>query len=313
LELAKNESRLGDLREELMSALRDAAAKRWPASKYRELAEGAPVSDRGVWRINFRDISANMTNTRVVEDRTAFAAVPNSRIQGFDQQVIGITAKTDANWAYRDYRWSNSFELEYSKARLRPPGQPEVVNTPNNRLAAQTLGTRRVAGVPWPWLARSIGPAFGVEYEGQVEATQGLRKKEIYSVLPGVELFDGNVVQSLQLSASIKRDFSRLVPNTQYGLRERLVLSAPIKAARLQAEILTRYFFLTKRDAPEDLRLESDFQFKLMLPLWKSITLAPFADLYLFQLKTSPESGYSFITGISLGFSRLWKPGYEKF
>lgn len=310
---ARVAERFGGLRDEVLAALLDAAERRWPVAKYRALAEGAPVRETGVWRIGFRDISANITNTRVVKDAAAFAAVPNSRVQGFDQQVVGVTAKTDASYSYRDYRWSNSFELEYSKARLRPPGQPEVVNTPNNRLAAQTLGTRRVAGVSWPWLARSIGPAFGVEYEGQVENTPGLRKKEIYSVLPGVELFDGTFVQSLQLSASIKRDLSRLVPNTQYGLRERLVISAPLRAARLQAELLTRYFFLTPRDAPEDLRLESDLNFKVMVPLYKGLTLAPFADLYVFQLKTSPKAGYSFITGISLGFSRLWKPGYEKF
>ncbi|MBI4349730.1 MAG: hypothetical protein HY553_23035, partial [Elusimicrobia bacterium] len=310
---AAEAQRFGALREEVVAGLRRAAEERWPVARYRGLMEGAPVRETGVWRINFRDIAAHITNTRVVKDPAAFASVPNSRVQGFDQQVVGMTAKADAGYSYRDYRWSNLFELEYSRARLRPPNQPEIVNTPNNRLAAQTLLTRRAAGVPWPWLARSIGPAIGFEYEGQVENTPGLRKKEIYSVLPGVELFDGTFVQSLQLSASIKRDLSRQVPNTQYGLRERLVISAPVGAARLQADILTRYFFLTPRDAPEDLRLESNLQVKLVVPLYKALTLAPFADLYLFQLKTSPESGYSFITGISLGFSRLWKPGYERF
>ncbi|MBI4422507.1 MAG: hypothetical protein HY554_02200 [Elusimicrobia bacterium] len=306
--------RLGSLREEVVGRLRLASRERWPLERYRAAAEGAPVRETGVWRIHFRDISANVANTRVVRDPGAFAQVPNSRVQGFDQQVVGLTLKTDADYQYRDYRWSNSAALEYGKARLRPPNQPPLVNTPANRVGVQTVATRRQGGVPFPWLARSYGPSLGFEYEGQVENTPGLRRKEIYSALPGVELFDGSVVQSLQLSGSVKRDFSRQAPNTQYGVRQRLVLAAPVRAgARLQGELLTRYFFLTRRDSREDLRLETNLQLKLTVPLYKHLTLAPFADLYAFQLKTSSESGYSFMTGISLGFSRLWKPGYEKF
>lgn len=304
----------GALRDAVIDSLREASEHRWGPDRYRALAEGAPRKETGVWRVNFRDVSLNMTNTHVVEDRQDFTKVPNSRVQGFDQQVLGVVAKTDADYLYKDYRWGNSFALEYSRARLRPPDQPEVINTPNNRLDFQTTGTRRVAGIPITWFARSFGPSIGAEYQGQVQAQAGLRRKEVYSLLPGVEFFDGTVVQSLQLSGSLKRDFSRVVPNNQYGLRERLVLSAPLRAGmKLAGEFVTSYYFLTPRDSNEDLRLESELQAKLMVPLYKGLTLAPFANLYVFQAKVSPASGYSFITGLSLAFSRLWKPGYEKF
>ena len=304
----------GPLRDAVIDSLRRAASGRWGADRYRALAEGVPVRERGVWRVNFRDVSLNTTNTHVVEDRASFAQVPDPRVQGFDQQVVGITAKTDADYLYKDFHWGNSFALEYSRARLRPPNAPQIINTPNNRLDLQTTVTRRVAGIPVAWLARSFGPSMGFEYEGQVAATPGLRRKQVYSLLPGVEFFDGTVVQSLQLSAGLKRDYSRVVPNNQYGLRGRLVLSTPLRAGlRLTGEFLTRYYFLTRRDSDQDLRLESEMQIKLHVPLYKSLTLAPFANLYIFQLKTTPASGYSFLTGISLGFSRLWKPGYEKF
>ena len=304
----------GPLREAVTDALRGAERLRWSPGVYRALAEGGPVRQTGVWRVNFRDISLNISNTHVVKDADAFSRVPNPRVQGFDQQVVGMTVKTDVDYLYKDFHWGNGFSLEYSRARLRPPNAPEIINTPNNRLDFQTTVTRRVAGIPVAWLARSFGPSAGLEYEGQVAATPGLRRKEIYSFLPGVEFYDGTVVQSLQLSGSVKRDLSRAVPNNQYGVRERLVLSAPLHAGiRVTGEFLTRYFFLTHRDSDEDLRFESELQVKLQVPLYKRLTLSPFANLYIFQLKTRPTSGYSFLTGISLGFSRLWKPGYEKF
>ena len=38
-----------------------------------------------------------------------------------------------------------------------------------------------------------------------------------------------------------------------------------------------------------------------------------FLAFYFFSLKTRPLWGYSAMTGITIGFSRLWKPQYEKF
>ena len=44
-----------------------------------------------------------------------------------------------------------------------------------------------------------------------------------------------------------------------------------------------------------------------------TLILAPFIDVEWFELKVQPSWGYSIMTGVSIGFSRLWKPQYEKF
>ena len=81
----------------------------------------------------------------------------------------------------------------------------------------------------------------------------------------------------------------------------------------LQGELWNNYFFLTKQDTAGDLRLEGDFNVKLRIPVRKYLSVAPFFDFYWFQLKTKPTWGYTTTLGLSIGFSRLWKPQYEDF
>ncbi|HVE13882.1 MAG TPA: hypothetical protein VNI01_10845, partial [Elusimicrobiota bacterium] len=311
---ARNVTPLGDLREIVLSELRSLADSRPGPERYARLMGGAPVAETPLWKVNFRDISINASNTKVLKD-SAFSRVPNSRVQGFDQQLIGMTAKIDADYLLRDFKWSNGFVLEYSQARLSPPDQPRVINTPNNRLSFLTTATRRVGSFPVHWLARSYGPSLGFQYEGEVEKNPGLKRKHIFYAYPGVEFFGGDVMKTVELSANFKRDYSRDVPNNQYGLRARALGSLPIHKGlmTLNGETWVNYFVRSRTDTDQDLGLEGDANFKLQIPIYQHLTLAPFIDFYYFRLKVRPLSGYSAITGLSLGFSRLWKPQYEKF
>jgi hypothetical protein len=180
---------------------------------------------------------------------------------------------------------------------------------------ALTTLTRRTGSIAQKWLAQSWGPSAGLEYDSEFVPTKGLPRKQVYSLFPGVEFFDGTFVRKWELTGTIKREQSRDPPNTQGGLRTRLLLSkdwgpAPVS---LQGELFANYFFLTRRDTIQDLRFEADFNFKLKIPLWKRLTIAPFIDLYIFELKVKPVRGYSAMTGVSIAFSRLWKPQYEGF
>jgi len=298
--------------ETVVSALRKRQGS--PPERFRSWMEGRPSGERGLWRIDFRDISLNLQNTQVVR-ADAFDSVPNPRVQGSNELLIGGQLKTDADYLLRDYKWGNTLELDYARSRLSPRSQPPITNVTANRLSFTTSGTRR-AGVVWaPWLARSWGPSLALNYEGQLEATPPLRRRQIYSAYPGVEFYDGSFVRSLRLAANIKRDYSVDPVDTQYGLRTRALFGrefgpAPLK---LEGEAWANYFFLTRRDHPQDLRWESDVNFKLRIPIRKHLTIAPFLDFYSFALKIRPLWGYSAMTGVSIGFSRVWKPQYERF
>ena len=188
-----------------------------------------------------------------------------------------------------------------------------TTNLAANRIMFRTLGTRRAGGISWTWLARSFGPSLGAQFDGEFESAPGLRRKQIYSVYPGVELFDGSFIRSLELSGNIRRDLSRDPPATQSGLRARALFSAAVGGATLQGEVWNNYFFLTNQDKPTDLRVEGNANAKLRVPIRKHLWVAPFVDMHWFQLKTKPSWGYSLMTGVSLGFTRLWKPQYERF
>ena len=303
----------GTVADAVLSELRARSATATTAD-WRAWMLGRPVSETGLWRVNFRDIGLNLRQTKV-RGSDDFAAVQNSRVQGADELLIGGVLKTDVEYLHREYKWTNSLEMEYAKDRISPRNAPATTNLAANRIMFLTLDTKRVGGIPYGWLARSWGPSVGLQYDGEFEATPGLPRKQTYSLFPGVEFFDGSVVKSLAASGILKRDLSRTPPNTQTGLRLRALASTPVGpgGARLEAELWNNYFFLTPHDNGSDLRVEGDASAKLSIPIRKHLSVAPFVDFYWFGLKTRPVYGYSLITGISIGFSRLWKPQYEDF
>ncbi len=291
-----------------------ARAGRTPPGDYRAWMEGAPVRAPGLWEINFRDISLNLSQTQVSRS-DAFSDVQNSRVQGFNELQIGGALKTDAEYLHRDFKWTNTLEMEYAKDRISPRGGPVSTNLTANRIMLLTLGTRRIGGVPYAWLAHSWGPSLGVEYDSEFESSPGLPRKQVYSALPGVQFFDGTVLKSLETTGILKRDLSRVPPNTQTGLRVRALVSTPVGpgGSQLDGEVWNNYFFLTPHDNDSDLRVEGDANAKLTVPIRRFLSVAPFVDCYWFSLKTRPLWGYSLMTGISIRYSRLWKPQYEPF
>jgi hypothetical protein len=299
------------------AAVLDEMRARAPAAEphdWRHWMEGRPIAEPGLWRVNFRDISLNVRDTRT-QASDAFNSVVNSRVQGSDELLIGETFKTDLEYLHHEYKWTNTLEMEYAKDRIALRDQPAVTNVTSNRIMFLTLDTKRVGRIPYAWLAHSWGPSLGFEYDGEFEPSPGLPRKQVYSVFPGFEFFDGSVVRSLETTGVIKRDLSRTPPNTQTGLRLRMLVSTPLgkAGAKLDGELWNNYFFLTHSDNASDLRLEGDANAKLNIPIRKYLSVAPFVDFYWFGLKTSPTYGYSLMTGISIGFSRLWKPQYESF
>ena len=291
-----------------------ARAGRTPPSDYQAWMMGAPLSEPGLWRLNFRDVGLNLRQTKVVRSND-FNPVPNSRVQGFNELLVGGVLKVDAEYLRRELKWTNTVEAEYAKSRIEPRNAPATTNVAANRLMLLTLGTRRVGRIRQEWLARSWGPSLGFQFDSEFDSAPGLRRKQVYSLFPGVEFFDGTFIRSLELAGIIKRDLGREPPNTQSGLRLRSVYSreiGPVKAL-LQGELWNNYFFLTKQDAAGDLRMEGDFNVKLRVPIRKHLSVAPFLDYYWFQLKTKPTWGYIMTMGVSIGFSRLWKPQYEDF
>lgn len=302
----------GSVSEMLLPSLRKRRGS--PPGAYGGWMRGHPAQERGLWRVDFRDLSLNLQNTQVVR-ADAFDSVSNPRIQGSNELLIGGSLKTDADYLLRDYKWGNTLELDYARSRLSPRRQPPITNITANRLSFTTSGTRRAGAVWAPWLARSWGPSLAFNYEGQLEATPPLRRRQIYSLYPGVEFYDGSFVRNLRLAANLKRDYSVDPVTTQYGLRARALFSRNVgpTPSRLEGEVWANYFVRTASDKAQDLLWESDVNIKLRIPIRRHLTIAPFLDFYSFALKTRPLWGYSAMTGVSIGFSRVWKPQYERF
>jgi hypothetical protein len=283
-------------------------------STWRDWMGGRPISEPGLWRVNFRDISLNIRDTKT-DASIAFANVVNTRVQSADELYIGGDLKTDVDYLHDDYKWTNTLEMAYSKDRIAANGSPAVTSLTDNRIMLMTLGTQKEGTTPYKWLAQSWGPSLGFEFDSQFQPTPGLPLQQVYSAFPGVEFYDGSVFKTIELGGVVKYDASRSPPNLQEGVRARAVLSAPLGShgAKVDGEFWNNYYFLAPDDNASDLRIEGDVNAKLSIPVRKYLTVAPFVDFDWFELKITPTWGYSVMTGISIGFSRLWKPQYESF
>ncbi|MFX8493114.1 hypothetical protein ABTL97_19605, partial [Acinetobacter baumannii] len=89
--------------------------------------------------------------------------------------------KTDAEYLHREYKWTNTLEMEYAKDRISPRNGPATTNLSSNRIMFLTLDTKRLGGIPYSWLAHSWGPSIGLQYDGEFQAAPGLRRKQVYS------------------------------------------------------------------------------------------------------------------------------------
>jgi hypothetical protein len=275
---------------------------------------GRAIDEPGLWRVNFRDVSLNIRDTKTYAN-SDFASVVNTRVQSADELYVGADLKTDVDYLHDDYKWTNTLEMAYSKDRIAANNAPPVTSLTDNRIMLMTLGTEKTGTTPYKWLAQSWGPSLGMEYDSQFQATPGLPLQQVYSVFSGLEFYDGSVFKTIELSGVVKRDMSRIPPNTQEGARARAVVSTPLgtRGAKLSGEFWNNYYVLTHTDNASDLRDEGDFNMKLWIPVTKHLMVAPFVDVEWFELKVVPTWGYSVMSGISIGFSRLWKPQYESF
>lgn len=307
------EKTAGRLDELVLAGLRRQRGS--PPALYRAWAEGRPREDGGLWTIHFRDFGVNIRNTKVVRD-DAFSGVSNSRIQGLDERLVGLVGKLDADYLKGPYKWSSTAEAEYARSTIQPRDGPAVTNTAADRLLLRTAGTRRAGSIGMDWLARSWGPTVGVQFDGEFEAEPGLKRKQVYSAFPGVEFYGGSVVRTLEVAANFRRDLSVEPPRTNYGLRLRSLAALPVgpkKGATLEGDVFANYFFRTPTDGPNDVAVEANAVARLRVPVWRHLSVAPFVDFYVLRLKTRPVWAYSAMTGITISFSRLWRPQYERF
>ena len=315
---AKNVQLREDLGDAVIGDLRRRAAARKKPEWYAHLMEGRPVEETPYWTVNIRDLSVRFTNTKSVRDSDAFQSVPNSRITGFDQQSAGFSFQGDLDYRFRGHKWTNTVETAYAETRLEPRNEPRVIDRTDNRVMALTSFTEHMASFPLHWLGSSVGPSASFQYDGEVKRrTPDAKRRNIYSLNPGVEIYDGSVVNSLQLTATLRRDYSVEPPESQYGARLRAVWAVDVPVGhggygKLQGEVWNNYYFRRHNDLPTDLQLEGDANARLNIAIWKDLSLAPFIDCYWFKLKERPLNGYSLMTGVSLSFTRLWKPQFEK-
>lgn len=288
------------------------AARTAYETEVRSLAEGA-TPERPVWRLHLRELSAQFSNTQL-HNEAPFNQVKDARIQSVSQVQGQGTARLFSEYYQRRWRWDVGATARYGKVILRQRNAPPLENKTQDQFLTET----ELRHQTWRFERRargySAGPFLNASYDTEFtpSVTPGVPIRRFFSLKPGMKVFEGSRLKDLRVAAVIQRDYSTPLRKTVYGFESGFewIGSLPKSKATLQAKANFLQFEPNRFDTLSDLRRQLELSAKLGVPIVGNLRLSPFVDFFLFESKILPQRGYNLVFGVSLEFSRLWKPVY---
>lgn len=294
---------------ELKAARRGARVSPAAAARYegwlRDSAEGrTPVGL--VWRINLREFALQFANTKV-ENAQPFSQVKDARIQSVDQVLTQGSARLFSELSWGRLRWDVGATGEYGRITLQPRGLPEIVNETQDQLVLETELRHKTWRPPGQG---GLGPFANVAYDTEFTRPDLIPKRQLVRYRLGLKLSEGARLKEASLGPAAETDNSAAPARTHGGWAASLALEAPVgtSLARLEGSYLE--LFPTRHDSLQDLRRRLRARASLAVPLVGNLTLNPFVDFYLIEGLAFRSTGRNLLFGLSLAYSRLWKPFY---
>lgn len=277
------------------------------AGEVRDLAEGKakPVP---VWRLHLRDVSLDFSNVRV-QDGARLPAVPDSRVQAIDQLQTQASAALFSELYWRKLRWDAGVTAEYGRLTLYPPGGPVFRTESADRLLVESQLLHRT----WSFARNGdLGPYARMAYDTELQRDPGVPLRRLLDFETGLKLAGGRFLREAYAGAIAERDNTTSAPNTEYGLTTGLRWESRLGGSptTVKAQASYLHFAPSRDDTPDDLLRRLEASLRLGVPLPGEFHLAPFVKFFLFEGKVIHRTGYNLQTGVSLQFSRLWKPSY---
>jgi len=260
-----------------------------------------------VWRLNLREASLQVANTQVAGNGT-LGSVPDARIQSVSQVVVQGTARLFSELYWGKLRWDAGVSADYGKVTLKPSGAASIVNVTRDKLSVETELRHRTRYVESGKF--SLGPFVGLSYATQFTKPPGTPRAQAFTVKAGVKLFDGPHLKELYVAPLVSKDYSLPEPHAQSGYSAGLKWDSALYGTPiyLRGQIDYVEYFKETYDTPADLKRTLDATIKMSVPFYAGLRLSPFMSYYLFEGKLPDRTGFNILFGVSLEFSRLWKP-----
>jgi hypothetical protein len=131
----------------------------------------------------------------------------------------------------------------------------------------------------------------------------------------GPKVAGGYILSEAKLGGIADFDYSGTTDNQEYGFYASANLTVPLLDGRAYWDNTSefKYFLDNENDDASDLGIEWSVDSELVLPFFSDFYFVPFANFLLFTGKLNRETGFGLDFGISLKFSRYWKPQFQRF
>jgi hypothetical protein len=266
----------------------------------------------GEFRIKFKEASFDLINTDA-RNNDSFTNIRNSRITSYDQLVMGGNFISSLEYQYNKFNWETGLTLKYQQVRIFTAEQT-IKQDPIDKIYTDTEFSYNLFTFKNFSLASGVSPFLNFSYETEFTKQEDLERIKLFDVIIGPKFYSGKFFDFFKLGAIIETDFAGS-PDTEYGIYSKIELTKRlINSAMWQSEMTLKYFPPMDSDSDDDLDIDLNIVNKLLIPVFSDISIGPLADVLLYRGKTETTNsfGASIMLGITLSYSKIWKPRYSK-
>ncbi|HAN05382.1 MAG TPA: hypothetical protein DCQ25_09100 [Elusimicrobia bacterium] len=263
---------------------------------------------RSVWRLNLRNLSAQMVDTGV-RAPGGYDQVNESRISAADQTQMQGSARLFSEFYSESFRLDVGVSADYGKTVLRPKDQPRLTTESVDQLIYSgelVYRWRKFDGRLGKLVA---GPYASAAYDTEFARSGDLPLRKVLRGGAGLKLFEGAALQELYAGLSTEQVYTYLPARTKHALETgfRLEMPLPGTALRLSADGNYRLFARSRYDTAADLKERLELNLRLSTRLYGDVMISPFLNFFLASGKKLPGSATNLTTGFALEYSRLFK------
>jgi len=288
---------------------RELAPERFAAEVRRSCEGKTPLGL--VWRINLRELSLQLADTQV-DNNQGFSETRDARVQSTSQLYAAGKSKLYSELYWNRWRWDAGVSADYGRVTIRPRGVSPIVNETQDRLVLDTELRHRTWSASRASSRPSLGPFGGVAYDTEFTKPEERAKREFVRYRAGLKLFDGAWLKEIYAGGAAESDHAAGGSGARYGWTAGLSWASPVPAtpASLKLEATYLEFAPRRRDTPADLKRQLDLTARLSLPLFRDLRISSLLTYFLFEGSVVKATGHHLLLGVSLDYSRLWKPFY---
>ncbi len=293
------------LRDAVLDTLEASDAASLPA----RLSATPPKPDR--WLLDAKGLRLEYSQYSVVGDQTPYAEVRETRVTTRENRALRVAGDLIAAREGAALNWVNTAHFEFAEATFDAGTAQET----EEELADQARLASELQVLAWPILggAPYLNLAYATEFTPtESETGTNPRKKRVEGGLGA--LWKGTYLKSARLGAVLAHDFASEVADPEVGALAALEVRVPVSILVWHLSAEARYYL---PDIGEDVDSELGLVLKgrtgLDAPVYGGLTLGVFVDAFGYrgQVEQTQDLGASLISGVALGFDRVFKPGYE--